>query len=140
MRFNLTLISLSKILETDAYNVVSARQRHRVRFEHLLTNSNGRLIDRLCRPPEELLAQAYRLRRRAEWVQPQSRGPFDLGRFLRGDDDDEQPTGTRERDDDDDNGESETAGLSHHIRIVGTPEIALEHFITIQNSGCFSEG
>jgi hypothetical protein len=110
------------------------------RWAGILTTDEGRLVQRLFLPPEQLLGEANRLRRHAQWVDDgtSSQGSSrDRAAPLPRSDED----GTQARDQqDDETGEAAPGPETHHLRVEGPPEVALEHFITITNSGCFSEG
>lgn len=117
------------------------------RWMAMLATEDGRLMERLFPRPEAVLAECVRLKKVARWVQPTGQAdttspPPSEGSALDADDDEEDgAAGTQTRDDDqDDEGLESQAPPSHHIRIEGPPTVALEHFIRIQNSGCFSEG
>lgn len=109
------------------------------RWGAMLSTDEGRLMERLFDRPEALLAECVRLKRAARWVLPEGGLPAPPPTVDTADGDEPQPDGTRERSDDDD-GESRVRIVSNHIRIVGPATVALERFIRIQNSGCFSAG
>lgn len=110
----------------------------------MLATDEGRLMERLFPRPEAVLAECVRLKKLARWVPPEG-GPQPApapDAPVVDADDDAPGGGTRSRSggDDDDDGLASQVGASHHLRIAGPPTVALEHFIRIQNSGCFSEG
>lgn len=113
------------------------------KWKAMLSTDEGRLMERLFPRPEEVLAECVRLKKLARWVPPAG-GPQPAPEAPVVDAaDDEAPAadGTRERSgDEDDDGLASQVGVSHHLRIAGPATVALEHFIRIQNSGCFSEG
>lgn len=117
-----------------------------VRWMSMLATEDGRLMERLFPRPEAVLAECVRLKKAARWVQPAGQAdtsapPADAPTVDAEDVDEGGADGTTTRDqDDDDDGLESQAPASHHIRIEGPPTVALEHFIRIQNSGCFSEG
>jgi hypothetical protein len=116
------------------------------KWKAMLSTDEGRLMERLFPRPEDALAECVRMKKLARWVQPeggQPPAPAPAPEAPTVDADDESaPTGTQSRPTggDDDQGLTSQVGLSHHLRIVGPATVALEHFIRIQNSGCFSEG
>jgi len=114
------------------------------RWMAMLATDDGRLLARLFEAPEKVLAEVNRFKRHAEWVPPEEDGaPSERLTFTSRSDDDEDDArgGTRERDDDrDSSGRDEDGPISHHLRVPGPVEVALDRFITITNSGCFSEG
>lgn len=115
------------------------------RWAAMLATDDGRLMERLFVRPEALLAECLRLKKAARWVPPAAGAdpspapPADL--FMDADDADDEGGGTQTRDEDqDDDGHESQAPGSNHLRIEGPPALALQHFLRIQNSGCFSEG
>lgn len=116
-----------------------------VRWMSMLATEDGRLMERLFPRAEAVLAECVRLKKAARWVQPAGQGDTSSPRaddpVVDADDEEGGASGTTTRDEDeDDDGLESQAAASHHIRLEGPPTIALEHFIRIQNSGCFSEG
>jgi hypothetical protein len=111
-----------------------------VRWGAMLSTDEGRLMERLFDRPEALLAECVRLKRAARWVLPEGGQPEPAAPSVDAGDEGPQPDGTRERDDDDDGQASRVRIVSNHIRIEGPPTVALDRFIRIQNSGCFSAG
>ncbi len=116
------------------------------KWKGMLATDEGRLMERLFPRPEDVLAECVRLKKLARWVQPEGGpqpAPVPDAPSVDADEDGSAPTGTRSRSTnggDDDEGFASQVGASHHLRIAGPATVALEHFIRIQNSGCFSEG
>ena len=116
------------------------------KWKAMLATDEGRLMERLFPRPEDVLAECVRLKKLARWVQPvggPQPAPVPDAPTVDADDDAPAPAGTRSRANnggDDDEGFASQVGASHHLRIAGPATVALEHFLRIQNSGCFSEG
>lgn len=116
------------------------------RWMAMLATDDGRLLARLFLPAEQFLAEAAKYRRTAEWVDAGGEGETPRVLASRSDDRsaDQGATGTRTADDrdrssSDDAAESE-APQPRRLRVQGPNKVALQHFLTIQNSGCFSAG
>lgn len=115
------------------------------KWKAMLATDEGRLMERLFPRPEAVLAECVRLKKLARWVPPEAGpapapAPVPDAPTVDADEDTPAPAGTRSRTDNDDDGLASQVGASHHLRIAGPATVALEHFIRIQNSGCFSEG
>lgn len=116
------------------------------RWVAMLSTDDGRKLERLFPRPEVVLAEVLRMKGTARWVDPpagaQQPAPPEAPAADADEDEDGTPApadGTQERGDDE-AGEASQAPASNHLRVTAPPTVALEHFIRIQNSGCFAEG
>lgn len=112
-------------------------------WKGILATDTGRKVERLVVRPEQLLAEVERSKKTARWVPPAAGAPGPGGPVQNRADGDEAPApgdGTRERGDDAPAEAPPAAPLSHHLRVVGDPQIAVETFNRVANSGCFGGG
>ena len=96
--------------------------------------------DPLLPPAERFLAEASRFKKTARWLDLGAT-PDDDSEAAPADSDDRDDGQTRtgDSDDPDSSGEAEVV-QPRHLRVTGPSTVALEHFISVTNSGCFSEG
>jgi hypothetical protein len=118
-------------------------------YKAMLATDAGRLLARLFLPAEQLLAEASRFKKTARWVDEAggltAEAPRPQILASRADDGDAADeggtrTGQRGRSDGSAGGDDARGSVPHRIRVKGPSKVALEHFLTIQNSGCFTEG
>lgn len=124
-------------------------------WRSILATDEGRLLERLFVRPEEVLARVQALRKKARWAPLEAGGQAAVAAALAAveDEDEDEPQGdgagegTREK---------RKAGAkskrpakpkpgdpttsSHRVVVEGPPQVALEQFTALQNSGCFEAG
>jgi hypothetical protein len=108
-------------------------------YKRMLTTDDGRLLARLLPPAERFLAEASRFKKTARWLDLGTTPDESEAASADADDGDDGTTRTGDSDDPDSSGEA-AAAQPRHLRVTGPSTVALEHFISVTNSGCFSEG
>lgn len=112
-------------------------------WKALLATDQGRLIGRLFQSPEVALAEAYKQRRNARWVESETPVGGSAERPSLPAGDDQTAGGTRARRVERSSEAGEAKGeerLPRVIRVEGQPKEAVTHFNRIVTSGCFTEG
>lgn len=115
-------------------------------WKALLSTSEGALLDRLFVRPEDVLARVRALKSKARWAPTEGNETGPVAPSLQSSDEPGEPektdaAGTREkRKPGKGASKAGPTASTHRLVIEGPPQMALDQFIALQNSGCMSGG